>query len=726
VVTNSLGVATAPAFTANSVAGSYTVAASATGVAPANFSLTNNAGPASSIAATAGTPQSATINTAFTTALQATVKDAGGNRVSGATVTFTAPASGASGKFGASATATAITNNLGIATSSTFTAGGTTGSYTVTATTPGVATAASFNLTNKAQSTGGSLSGSGNSTNTAANLTTEGSADWIHWGDASLTRKAGVSAELSSYTVVGAGVVLTYSNDPRPLSWTDGTPTASSTNNLKGSYISAVGNGFSFTAPADGTLRVLTVHVGGWISGGMLTAHLSDASAPDFVDTTATAAGQYDRNYKLTYAAGAAGQTLKVTWKMTSGTGNVTVNGAAVGVVVGSAASIAATAGTPQSATINTAFATALQATVKDAGGNRVGGVTVTFTAPASGASGKFGASATATAITNNLGIATASTFTANGTAGSYTLAASVSGLATAANFSLTNKAGPAASIAATAGTPQSATINTAFATALQATVKDAGGNRVSGATVTFTAPASGASGKFGASVTATAITNNLGIATASTLTANGTAGTYTVMATVPGVAAAASFNLTNKVASTVGSLSGSGNSTNTAASLTTEGSVDWIHWGDASLTRKAGVPAQLSGYTVVGAAGIAVPYNNDPRPLSWNDGTPTASSTNNRNGVVGTGFSFTTPADTSTRTLVVHVGGWYSGGTLTAHLSDGSASDFVETTSSVSAQYDRNYTLAYAAAKAGQTLTVTWKMTSGTGNVNLSGAALH
>jgi hypothetical protein len=50
-------------------------------------------------------------------------------------------------------------------------------------------------------------------------------------------------------------------------------------------------------------------------------------------------------------------------------------------------------AGTPQSATINSAFATGLQATVKDAGNNPVSGVTVTFTAPGSGASGLFGSS---------------------------------------------------------------------------------------------------------------------------------------------------------------------------------------------------------------------------------------------------------------------------------------------------------------------------------------------
>ena len=98
-----------------------------------------------------------------------------------------------------------------------------------------------------------------------------------------------------------------------------------------------------------------------------------------------------------------------------------------------------ATAGTPQTAVINTAFGTALQATVRDAGSNLVPGVTVTFTAPASGATATFGGSATATATTNASGVATAPTLTANGTAGSYTVTASAPGVGTPANFALTN-----------------------------------------------------------------------------------------------------------------------------------------------------------------------------------------------------------------------------------------------------------------------------------------------
>src|SRR6202040_1130817 len=67
-----------------------------------NLSIVEVLSPASAgptITATAGTPQSATISTAFGTALQATVKDGSNNPLSGATVTFAAPGSGASGTF---------------------------------------------------------------------------------------------------------------------------------------------------------------------------------------------------------------------------------------------------------------------------------------------------------------------------------------------------------------------------------------------------------------------------------------------------------------------------------------------------------------------------------------------------------------------------------------------------------------------------------------------------
>jgi Bacterial Ig-like domain (group 3)/Beta-propeller repeat/FG-GAP-like repeat len=107
---------------------------------------------------------------------------------------------------------------------------------------------------------------------------------------------------------------------------------------------------------------------------------------------------------------------------------------------VGIAVSITATHGTPQSTRINTGFANSLAATVKDANGSPVPGSVVTFAAPVLGASGTFaGGTATAPAVSNAQGVATAPAFTANATAGSYNVTATVTGAITPATFSLTN-----------------------------------------------------------------------------------------------------------------------------------------------------------------------------------------------------------------------------------------------------------------------------------------------
>jgi hypothetical protein len=101
------------------------------------------------------------------------------------------------------------------------------------------------------------------------------------------------------------------------------------------------------------------------------------------------------------------------------------------------AAALAATGGTPQSATVNSAFATPLSVRVSDAYGHPRAGVTVAFSAPTDGASATLSA---ATAITDIDGIASV-TATANAQQGSYTIGASVVGVIGGAVFSLSNEA---------------------------------------------------------------------------------------------------------------------------------------------------------------------------------------------------------------------------------------------------------------------------------------------
>jgi uncharacterized repeat protein (TIGR01451 family) len=107
----------------------------------------------------------------------------------------------------------------------------------------------------------------------------------------------------------------------------------------------------------------------------------------------------------------------------------------------GPAAGVSAVGGTPQHTLPLFDFEMPLLAAVLDSIGSPVANVTVTFSAPASGASGTFADSGTftTTAVTGETGVATTATFTANGLEGSYTVTATVTGVVTSARFVLSN-----------------------------------------------------------------------------------------------------------------------------------------------------------------------------------------------------------------------------------------------------------------------------------------------
>jgi len=179
----------------------------------------------------------------------------------------------------------------------------------------------------------GALTGSVSTATTAVTVSTVGTLDWTHWGDGGvpgLVRKSGVTAQISPYTVVGAGTPFAYDDDLRAMSWTGGTPLATSTGNRNGLYIDGTGNGFRVTVPASTTSRTITLYVGGWASTGRMNAALSDGSATAYTNTIAAQAGAYVRAYTFTFRAGSAAQTLTMTWTMTAGAGNVTLIGAAL------------------------------------------------------------------------------------------------------------------------------------------------------------------------------------------------------------------------------------------------------------------------------------------------------------------------------------------------------------------------------------------------------------
>src|SRR5205823_312457 len=143
----------------------------------------------------------------------------------------------------------------------------------------------------------------------------------------------------------------------------------------------------------------------------------------------------------------------------------------------GAAAAIAANSPTSQTAPAGTAVGSPPSVIVKDANGNPVAGVAVTF-AVAPGNGTITGGSQT----TNGSGIATVGSWTLSATAGSNTLTATTTALTgRPVTFTLTAAPGAAAAIAANSPTSQTATAGTAVSAPPSVIVKDANGNPVTG-----------------------------------------------------------------------------------------------------------------------------------------------------------------------------------------------------------------------------------------------------
>jgi protocatechuate 3,4-dioxygenase beta subunit len=215
-------------------------------------------------------------------------------------------------------------------------------------------------------------------------------------------------------------------------------------------------------------------------------------------------------------------------------------------------------AGSPQTAQLGKQFQTNPQVQLANTNGcpltGQLGGISVIFVAPSSGASGTFASSGSNVAFvgTDAQGLATAPAFTANFTAGSYRVDAQ-SGYG-AVNLYLANTAsGLPASITASGGASQQATVNSQYPQPLQARVTDATGSPVQGATVTFSiAPGpTGAGASFFGGNQATAGTDSNGLAASPPLLANGAPGRFTATASTERLAAVATYTLDNRAATT-------------------------------------------------------------------------------------------------------------------------------------------------------------------------------
>ncbi len=550
-------------------------------------------GPASNLALT-GSPQATPLSHAFAQPLSVTVTDLYGNPVPNQLVTFTPPASGASAVLSSH---TATTNSAGVA-SVTATANSISGTYQVAVTFgPGVAgggdNADVFLLNNGAglatltatagtpQSTftgqlfqtnlqatlldgmGNPISGatvyftSGN-TNGAAAIVTASAVTNVS-GVATATANAPSNASPGTFPVyaTAGGLTATFTlteNAPMPvvLTITAGSP-------------QTIAAGFAFTVP----LTVKVTDGFGSVRPGVVVTYIPPATGASATLSSGTASTNSSGIASLTATA----NNTQGTYSVTASVGGVTVdfvltNGAAPS---GTPASIAPTAGTPQSQLVNQAFSTAMQAIVKNAAGVALPGVSVTFTAPLTGASGAFTVSATVT--TNGSGIATAPAFTANTVAGTYNVTAKAGSVST--SFLLTNLGGAPASMNIYAGNNQNGSLNTAFSTPLAVQLVDTYGNPAGGSVTFILSPGtSGASGTFTGAASPIASTGVNGIATAPSHTANGTIGSFNVLAFYfsGGAQLYQSFTLTNTTAipAAISALSGTPQSTSAGTAFAT------------------------------------------------------------------------------------------------------------------------------------------------------------
>jgi hypothetical protein len=202
--------------------------------------------------------------------------------------------------------------------------------------------------------------------------------------------------------------------------------------------------------------------------------------------------------------------------------------------------------GTPQTAQLGAAFATALAVTLANTDGCPLSptpaGAAITFTAPASGASAVFPQTdAHAVTVGSDPSGGASTTVDAGTTPGSYAiLASSAYG---AVSFTLANTAaGLPAALVPVGAVDDSATVGKAYPHRLSVRVLDATGAPVPGVAIAFSLGASAPDGP-GASfpsgdAQATATTNSLGAAVSPRLRADRVAGEVTATATLVGASA--------------------------------------------------------------------------------------------------------------------------------------------------------------------------------------------
>lgn len=307
VLTDANGFAT-DTFTANTVAGSYEVTATADSAAnTATFDLTNTVGAAASVTILSGADQTTTVGTAFATPVSAQVTDAYGNPVPGETVTLTAPSTGASATFaGGSGNSVSLVTDATGTVSDTATADAAAGSYSVTASDVNVVTSPTLALTNAPGPAANVAIAAGSSQSTVVN-TAFGTSLAVKVTDTYGNAVSGVTVTWYPPSPQGepAG---TFASTPQAVTGTNGVATAPvlTANGTTGS--------FSVNATAAGVSKVLTFKLTNLPPAPTITKVKPTSTK---VGKAVTIIGTNLANATVTFTAG-TGITPAVTWTVVS------------------------------------------------------------------------------------------------------------------------------------------------------------------------------------------------------------------------------------------------------------------------------------------------------------------------------------------------------------------------------------------------------------------------
>ncbi len=696
ILTTAAGVAQATSWTLGTTVGANSLTAASTGLAgsPQTFTATGTAGTPTTTAKSGGDAQSATVNTTVATAPSALVTDGNGNPVGGVTVTFTVASGG-----GSVTGATPITNASGIATVGSWKLGTTAGANSLTASATGT-TSATFTATGTAGAASQIALNAGNAQSATVN-TAVATPPSVLVRDQFNNPVAGTAV---TFAVTGGGgtvnpttaIATNASGIAQVTSWTLGTTAGTNNNTLTATSGTLTGSPVGFTASGTaGAATQIALNAG---NGQSATVNTAVATPPSVLVrdqfgnpvagtlvTFAVTAGGGTVNPTTPIATNAGGIAQVTSWSLgnATGTNNNTLTATAGGLsgspvgftasgTAAGASQIALNAGTGQSATVNTAVATAPSVVVRDQFGNPVAGTLVTFAVTGGGGT----VNPTAAIATNASGIAQVTSWTLGTAAGTNnnTLTAT-SGTLTGSpvGFTASGTAGAATQIAVSAGNGQSATVNTAVVTRPSVVVRDQFGNPVAGALVTFAVTGGGGT----VNPTTAIATNASGIAQVTSWTLGNAAGTSnnTLSATATGLAGSPVGFTASGTAGAATQIALNAGNAQTATVNTAVATPPSVVVRDQFGNPVAGALVTFAvtggGGTVNPTTALATNASGIVQVTSWTLGTAAGSSNNTLSATVGavTPVTFTASATAGTAQNIALSGGTAQTDTIGATL---------------------------------------------------------